>query len=100
MTTPTSRCRSDPDARAAWRALRAAAAATADFDSADTTTLVHAALVHDLGVVAVPFHALRASPHPGSADWEQWRLHPHWTARVLTRCSGLEKVAHAGRAAP
>jgi HD-GYP domain-containing protein (c-di-GMP phosphodiesterase class II) len=75
--------------------LAAAAAATADFDSTDTSTLVHAALVHDLGVVAIPIQVLRASPHPGSAGWEQWRLHPHWTARVLARCSGLEKVAHA-----
>jgi response regulator RpfG family c-di-GMP phosphodiesterase/DNA-binding CsgD family transcriptional regulator len=71
----------------------AAAAEIADLDAPDTTTLIRAALVHDLGVVAVPVKVWRARPQPGSANWEQVRLHPHWSARVLARCSGLEQVA-------
>ena len=56
-------------------------------------TLVRAALVHDLGMVAVPANVWRARPPAGSAEWEQIRLHPHWSARVLARCPGLEQVA-------
>ncbi len=71
------------------------AAEIADLDAPDATTLVHAALVHDLGVVAVPTNVWRARPQPGSADWEQVRLHPHWSARFFARCTGLEQVAVA-----
>ena len=70
-----------------------AAAEIADLDATDAMTLERAALVHDLGVVAVPSNVWRARPQPGSADWEQVRLHPHWSARFLTRCTGLEQVA-------
>ena len=70
-----------------------AAAEIADLDAPDATTLVRAALVHDLGVVAVPTNVWRARPQPGGAEWEQVRLHPHWSARFLTRCTGLEQVA-------
>ena len=70
-----------------------AAAEIADLDASDAMTLVRAALVHDLGMVAVPTNVWRARPQPGSADWEQVRLHPHWSARFLARCTGLEQVA-------
>ena len=42
-----------------------AAAAIADLDAPDATTLVRAALVHDLGMVAVPTNVWRARPRPG-----------------------------------
>jgi response regulator RpfG family c-di-GMP phosphodiesterase/DNA-binding CsgD family transcriptional regulator len=70
-----------------------AAAEIAELDTSESTTLLRAALVHDLGVVAVPTSVWRARPVPGSADWEQVRLHPHWSARFLARCAGLEQVA-------
>lgn len=73
--------------------LASAAGRIAGLGTADAETLARAALVHDLGVVAVPIGVWRARPRPGSAAWEQVRLHPHWTARVLARCSGLEQVA-------
>ncbi|NNH68976.1 HD domain-containing protein [Nocardia uniformis] len=69
----------------------------ANLDAADTDTLARAALVHDLGVVAVPTDVWRSRHRPGSAGWEQIRLHPLWTARVLSRCPGLERVATVAR---
>jgi HD-GYP domain-containing protein (c-di-GMP phosphodiesterase class II) len=75
-----------------------AAGDIANLEAGDMQTLVRAALVHDLGVVAVPTDAWRAPQRPGSTEWEQVRLHPHWTERVLARCPGLEQVATvAGR---
>ena len=73
--------------------IASAAAGLAGLEDPDATTLVCAALVHDLGVVAVPNTIWRARPQPGSADWEQVRLHPHWSARFLARCSGLQQAA-------
>jgi HD-GYP domain-containing protein (c-di-GMP phosphodiesterase class II) len=70
-----------------------AAAEIAGLDALETATAVQAALVHDLGMVAVPTDIWRAQPQPGTAEWEQARLHPHWTARFLARCAGLEQVA-------
>lgn len=73
--------------------LTAAAVETAQLGDGEAELSVQAALVHDIGMVAVPVGAWRGSPQPGSAEWEQIRLHPHWTARVLARCAGLEPVA-------
>jgi HD-GYP domain-containing protein (c-di-GMP phosphodiesterase class II) len=52
-----------------------------------------AALVHDLGRVAVPARAWNR-PGPLSADeWEQVRLHPYHTERVLSRSGFLAALA-------
>jgi HD-GYP domain-containing protein (c-di-GMP phosphodiesterase class II) len=52
-----------------------------------------AALVHDLGRVAVPARAWNR-PGPLSADeWEQVRLHPYHTERVLSRSEFLAALA-------
>jgi HD-GYP domain-containing protein (c-di-GMP phosphodiesterase class II)/DNA-binding CsgD family transcriptional regulator len=52
-----------------------------------------AALVHDLGRVAVPARAWNR-PGPLSADeWEQVRLHPYHTERVLSRSEFLAAFA-------
>jgi len=52
-----------------------------------------AALVHDLGRVAVPARAWNR-PGPLSADeWEQVRLHPYHTERVLSRSAFLDALA-------
>lgn len=75
-----------------------AAAKVAGLDDANTKTVVRAALVHDLGMVAVPVPVWREQPRPSSMAWEQIRLHPYWSERTLARCSGLEPVAKvAGR---
>lgn len=67
-------------------------------DGAEVETLVRAAFVHDLGVVSVPAGVWSAPRRLGAAEWEQVRLHPMWSERVLSRCTGLEPVAAlAGR---
>jgi HD-GYP domain-containing protein (c-di-GMP phosphodiesterase class II)/DNA-binding CsgD family transcriptional regulator len=73
--------------------LASAAAGAAHVDGDDADVLVHGALVHDVGIVAVPVGTWRAGGRPGTAGWEQFRLHPHWSARILGRCAGLERVA-------
>ncbi len=55
------------------------------FDLADITTIRRAALVHDIGRVAVP---ARIWQEPGPLtpdDWEKVRLHPYHTERILHR---------------
>jgi HD-GYP domain-containing protein (c-di-GMP phosphodiesterase class II) len=55
--------------------------------------LRRAALVHDLGRVAVPARAWNR-PGPLSADeWERVRLHPYHTERVLSRSAFLAVLA-------
>jgi DNA-binding CsgD family transcriptional regulator len=44
-------------------------------------------------MVAIPVVTWERRARSGSADWEQVRLHPHWSARVLDRCRGLHDVA-------
>ncbi len=78
--------------------LAAAAAARWGVDPADIQTLRRAGLVHDLGRVAVGAGTWN-KPGPLSSDeWEQVRLHPYRTERVLS-CSaffaGLAPVACA-----
>jgi HD-GYP domain-containing protein (c-di-GMP phosphodiesterase class II) len=78
--------------------LAAAAAVRCGMDAASTQTVRHAGLVHDLGRVAVNA-AIWGKPGPLSADeWEQVRLHPYRTERVLSRVAflaGLGPVACA-----
>lgn len=73
--------------------IAAAAGEVLDLDVVDAETLVLAALVHDLGVVTVPTSVWRAPRPLNAGEWEQVRLHPMWSARIVTRCSGLESVA-------
>ncbi|MET0510496.1 MAG: HD domain-containing phosphohydrolase [Thermoleophilaceae bacterium] len=78
--------------------LATAAAGRCRIDATDTTTLRRAALVHDLGRVAI---GARTWQKPGALDadeWEHVRLHPYQTERVLSRSpflSGLAPVAGA-----
>jgi HD-GYP domain-containing protein (c-di-GMP phosphodiesterase class II) len=78
--------------------LAAAAAARCGMDAAGTRTVRRAGLVHDLGRVAVSA-ATWGKPGPLTADeWEQVRLHPYRTERVLSRAAflaGLTPVACA-----
>jgi HD-GYP domain-containing protein (c-di-GMP phosphodiesterase class II) len=57
--------------------------------------LVLAALAHDVGMVAVPVGVWRGGARAGDTESELVRLHPHWSARVLGRCIGLDRVALA-----
>jgi HD-GYP domain-containing protein (c-di-GMP phosphodiesterase class II) len=73
-----------------------AAAQTMKLDPEDQATVRQAALIHDLGRVAVP---VRIWEEPGpltTDDWERVRLHAYHTERALARSSylaGLSDVA-------
>ena len=78
--------------------LAAAAASAGGIDEAGVTAIRRAALLHDLGRVAV-HPRVWAKPGRLTADeWEQVRLHPYHTERVLSRSpflSALSPVAGA-----
>ncbi len=74
-------------------ALADEAAKLLHFEDAERATLRRAALLHDLGRVAVPTAVWE---RPGSlrrADWELVRLHPYQSERILARSPALEPVA-------
>ena len=56
-------------------------------------SLRRAALVHDLGRIAVPTAVWERQGPLGSSDWEQVRLHAYRTERILTGCPPLEALA-------
>jgi HD-GYP domain-containing protein (c-di-GMP phosphodiesterase class II) len=74
-------------------ALASAAARRCGFDSADVTTIGRAALVHDIGRVAVPTRIWQQSSPLTADDWEKVRLHPYHTERVLHRSAFLAALA-------
>lgn len=74
-------------------ALVVAAAQVAGFGSTDVVRVRRAALVHDLGRVAVP---VRIWNKPGPLtpdDWEQVRLHAYHSERVLAQAPFLANLA-------
>lgn len=74
-------------------ALAGAAAQHCRVDAVGVTAIRRAGLVHDLGRVAV--HP-RIWQKPGALtadDWEQVRLHPYHTERVLSRSAFLSALA-------
>jgi HD-GYP domain-containing protein (c-di-GMP phosphodiesterase class II) len=60
---------------------------------ADVTAIRRAALVHDLGNVAVPALILDKPGRLTAAEQERLRLHPYYTERILARAPALQKVA-------
>jgi HD-GYP domain-containing protein (c-di-GMP phosphodiesterase class II) len=60
---------------------------------AERATLRRAALLHDLGRVAVPTGVWERRGALRRADWEQVRLHPYQSARILARSAVLEPIA-------
>jgi HD-GYP domain-containing protein (c-di-GMP phosphodiesterase class II) len=72
--------------------LAATAASRCRLDAATTTMLRRAALVHDLGRVAIGPKVWQ-KPGPLNADeWEEVRLHPYHTERVLSRSPFLSAL--------
>jgi HD-GYP domain-containing protein (c-di-GMP phosphodiesterase class II) len=73
--------------------LAGAAANRCRIDAAGAATIRHAALVHDLGRVAI-HPGIWQKPGPLTPDeWEQVRLHPYHTERVLSRSPFLSALA-------
>jgi HD-GYP domain-containing protein (c-di-GMP phosphodiesterase class II) len=78
--------------------LGATAAGIAGLDSAATTAIRRAGLLHDLGRVAVHPRIWQKPGPLTAADWEEVRLHPYHTERILSRSpflSALSSVAGA-----
>jgi HD-GYP domain-containing protein (c-di-GMP phosphodiesterase class II) len=73
--------------------LAAAAAEQLHLDAATTSSLHLAALLHDLGRVGVS-NAIWEKPGPlTSAEWDQVRLHPYHSERILATSSALAPLA-------
>ncbi|HEY3060618.1 MAG TPA: HD domain-containing phosphohydrolase [Chloroflexota bacterium] len=73
--------------------LAAAAASRLGLDVPGVAEVRRAALVHDLGVVAVST-GIWDKPGPlGAAEWEQVRLHAYYTERILGRTRSFGDVA-------
>lgn len=75
-------------------ALAAAAAREYGLPEVDSKTLWRAALVHDVGKVAVP-HGLWNRARPlSSSEWERVRLHPYYTERIFARPNQLAQLGY------
>jgi HD-GYP domain-containing protein (c-di-GMP phosphodiesterase class II) len=77
-------------------ALASAGARVLGFDRGERVTVRRAALVHDLGRVAVPVRIWEKTSPLTADDWEKVRLHAYHTERVLVRSpflAGLATVA-------
>jgi len=73
--------------------LAARAAVVAGLGAADVLALRRAALVHDIGRVAVPV-GVWAKPGPLTrGEREQVRLHAYYSERVLDACPGMRPLA-------
>jgi HD-GYP domain-containing protein (c-di-GMP phosphodiesterase class II) len=85
-----------PDLHGHSRGVAALAVAAADRLGLDTRTVGHlevAALLHDLGRLAVT-NAIWAKPGPlTAAEWEQVRMHPYHSERILSGSRALEPLA-------
>ena len=78
--------------------LAEAAAWRLGLGESDVATVRRAALVHDLGRVAVSTGTWEKPGSLTTGEWERVRLHPYFGERVLIRCDGLGPVvAIAGR---
>jgi len=59
----------------------------------EITNIRRAALVHDLGHIALPGNILHQHGQLSEADREKLRLHPYYTERILSRVPVLAEVA-------
>jgi HD-GYP domain-containing protein (c-di-GMP phosphodiesterase class II)/DNA-binding CsgD family transcriptional regulator len=60
----------------------------------DVRTVRRAALVHDIGLVAVPSFTLdKPRPRLTPVEWERLRLHPYHAERILSRVPSLAPLA-------
>jgi HD-GYP domain-containing protein (c-di-GMP phosphodiesterase class II) len=73
--------------------LAAAAARQFGLPTADQVAVTRAALVHDVGRVAVPFQVWQKAAPLTPDEWERVRLHAYHTGRVLSRSPYLTRLA-------
>lgn len=64
-----------------------------DLPQSEIATIRRAALVHDLGHLALPGHILLNQDQLSEVDKEKLRLHPYYTERILSRVPALASVA-------
>jgi HD-GYP domain-containing protein (c-di-GMP phosphodiesterase class II) len=67
-------------------------------ETGELTRLRCAALVHDVGKVAVPVGILTKGEQRSSSEWETYHLHPYYTQRILERVDALQDLAPAAAA--
>jgi HD-GYP domain-containing protein (c-di-GMP phosphodiesterase class II) len=73
--------------------LAAAAAKRCRLDATRATAVRRAALVHDLGRVAIGARTWQRAGPLTPGEWEQVRLHPYQTERVISRSPFLSALA-------
>jgi len=73
--------------------LAGAAAQRCHLTAADVTSVRRAALVHDVGRVAVPARIWQKAGPLTPDEWEQVRLHAYYTERILRRSPFLATLA-------
>jgi HD-GYP domain-containing protein (c-di-GMP phosphodiesterase class II) len=73
--------------------LAEAAAQRLRLPAGSVDRLRRAALLHDLGRVAIAGAVWEKPRALSSAEWEQVRLHPYYTERILVRSAILEPMA-------
>ena len=66
--------------------------------TSELTRLRCAALVHDIGKVAIPVNILAKGERRSSSEWEIFRLHPYYTQQILQRATALQDLAQAAAA--
>jgi HD-GYP domain-containing protein (c-di-GMP phosphodiesterase class II) len=66
--------------------------------TSELTKLRHAALIHDIGKVAIPASILAKGERLSSSEWETYRLHVYYTQRILERVAPLQELAPAASA--
>lgn len=82
-----------------WEHSRGVAAATVaiarrlGLDASLVTALRRAALLHDIGKLGVSNAILEKPGKLTPQEWEQVRLHPYYTQRILERIRGFEELA-------
>jgi len=76
--------------------LARAAAVQCRFSEVDVTAAYRAALVHDVGRVAVPVRIWQKAVPLSADDWERVRLHAYHSERILTRSVLLAGLASIG----
>jgi putative nucleotidyltransferase with HDIG domain len=72
--------------------LAEAAAWRLGLGEADVAAVRRAALVHDLGRVAISTGTWEKPGRLATGEWERVRMHPYFGERVLARCEGLGQV--------